>query len=293
MSSDRPHRAVEVPIYEVGGQRVAGFGIRLGAYLLDVIFLGIAMVVAVLLLGGAVAIGFSEGVGPLFLLLFGGVFFYRLICWTAWGATPGKMVLGLRIVSEDGEKIGFGKALLRFIGYFISEVIVYLGFIWIAIDRHNQGWHDKIAGTFVVHHQKEMLPAPVAQSVAVAAEAALAKTAPIPAAESRPDPESRIGTGVSQAKLVVIQGTDIGTEFVVRRSPITIGRAGSDNVQIVGDRHVSRGRVAMIFEGSSWKIEDHGARNPLQVNGNVVRAATLRNLDRVKLGETVLEFRID
>ena len=99
--------------------------------------------------------------------------------------------------------------------------------------------------------------------------------------------------GGLQATLVVVQGNDLGTEFVVRKSPITIGRARSDNVQIVGDTHVSRGKVAMIFDGGAWKIEDHGARNPLQVNGNVVRAAALRNLDRVKLGETVLEFRID
>jgi len=36
------------------------------------------------------------------------------------------------------------------VGYLISALIFYLGFIWIAFDRKKQGWHDKIAGTCVI-----------------------------------------------------------------------------------------------------------------------------------------------
>jgi len=36
------------------------------------------------------------------------------------------------------------------IGYWLSGAVFYLGFIWVAFDDKKQGWHDKIARTFVV-----------------------------------------------------------------------------------------------------------------------------------------------
>ena len=69
---------------------------------------------------------------------------------TARGATVGKRVFGLRVVTAEGQVPGFGRALLRHtIGYLISSIFL-LGFIWIAFDPQHQGWHDKIAGTYVV-----------------------------------------------------------------------------------------------------------------------------------------------
>jgi uncharacterized RDD family membrane protein YckC len=44
----------------------------------------------------------------------------------------------------------FGLAFLRWVGYIISAVVLYLGFVWIAFDAKKQGWHDKIAGTVVI-----------------------------------------------------------------------------------------------------------------------------------------------
>jgi len=72
----------------------------------------------------------------------------------AVGQTPGKMMLGLRVVQATGEPMTFGLAFLRWVGYLVSKIAVYLGFIWIAFDRRKQGWHDKIAGTVVVTDKK-------------------------------------------------------------------------------------------------------------------------------------------
>ena len=44
----------------------------------------------------------------------------------------------------------FGLAFLRWVGYILSGIFLYLGFLWIAWDGRKQGWHDKIAGTVVV-----------------------------------------------------------------------------------------------------------------------------------------------
>ncbi len=66
------------------------------------------------------------------------------------GKTPGKMLLGLQVVSIEGNHISFGTAFLRSVGYLVSSLIFCLGYIWIMFDNKKQGWHDKIAGTVVI-----------------------------------------------------------------------------------------------------------------------------------------------
>ena len=66
------------------------------------------------------------------------------------GRTPGKMLLGLQVVSVTGAPISFGTAFLRSVGYLVSGIVFCLGYLWIAFDRRKQGWHDKIAGTVVI-----------------------------------------------------------------------------------------------------------------------------------------------
>lgn len=66
------------------------------------------------------------------------------------GQTPGKALMNLRVIRDNGRNLTYGIAFLRWIGYQISRIPFYLGFIWIGIDGRKQGWHDKIAGTLVV-----------------------------------------------------------------------------------------------------------------------------------------------
>ncbi|MGD0274705.1 MAG: RDD family protein [Syntrophales bacterium] len=66
------------------------------------------------------------------------------------GQTPGKMFMGLRVVQQNGDPMTFGLAFLRWVGYIISGLCFYLGFLWILFDYRKQGWHDKIAGTVVI-----------------------------------------------------------------------------------------------------------------------------------------------
>jgi uncharacterized RDD family membrane protein YckC len=76
--------------------------------------------------------------------------FYFTYFHGAAGQTPGKMILGLKVVQSTGEQMTFGLAFLRWVGYIISAVVFYIGFVWIAFDAKKQGWHDKIAGTVVI-----------------------------------------------------------------------------------------------------------------------------------------------
>lgn len=76
---------------------------------------------------------------------------YYIFFWTLLGQTPGKMLLGVRIISLDGSSLTFWQALRRYIGYYLSALALYAGYWWVLIDNRRQGWHDKLAGTFVVY----------------------------------------------------------------------------------------------------------------------------------------------
>ncbi|MGA1797008.1 MAG: RDD family protein [bacterium] len=67
-----------------------------------------------------------------------------------FGQTPGKRLLHLKVIRTDGSPLGFIKAAERFIGYIISLLPLYVGFLMIAFSREKQGLHDLIAGTFVI-----------------------------------------------------------------------------------------------------------------------------------------------
>jgi len=79
-----------------------------------------------------------------------GVFYFVYFWAKNNGQTPGKKLMAIKIVKLDGSDLTVSNALIRYIGYFISSFVIYLGFFWILFDKKKQGWHDKIAGTVVV-----------------------------------------------------------------------------------------------------------------------------------------------
>ena len=119
---------------------IASVGQRLGAWLVDAV-VGILVGAAGLVLG----VGFIT-----FLVVIGYAVIYLWMVATK-GQSPGKMAVKIKIVRMDGSSLGFGGVLLReIIGKFVSGLVIYLGYIWILFDDKRQGWHDKIAGTYVV-----------------------------------------------------------------------------------------------------------------------------------------------
>lgn len=66
------------------------------------------------------------------------------------GRTFGKAILGVEVVMPDGGRVGYGRALVRAIGYYISAFFLYFGFLIALLDRRSQSLHDKMAGTVVV-----------------------------------------------------------------------------------------------------------------------------------------------
>ena len=81
---------------------------------------------------------------------------YFLIFWTAIGSTPGKLFMGLRIVYQNDLPPSFGRALLRFFGYWISAIPLFMGFLWVLVDPQRRGWHDRLAGTQVIYYWEQL-----------------------------------------------------------------------------------------------------------------------------------------
>jgi uncharacterized RDD family membrane protein YckC len=118
---------------------------RLGAFFLD------WLTVIVWLTVSGVLIGIS-GSGSKMILLIVAIGFpvYQVFC-LIHGTSPGKRLMGMKVVSGNGNAAGFLRMILReIVGKLISSLILSFGFIWILIDRYNQGWHDKLASTYVI-----------------------------------------------------------------------------------------------------------------------------------------------
>jgi len=78
---------------------------------------------------------------------------YFIGSWMAIGQTPGKSLMDLRIVRTDGGRLKLGNAVIRLFGYWVSALLFFMGFWWVLFDGRRQGWHDKLARTFVVYSE--------------------------------------------------------------------------------------------------------------------------------------------
>lgn len=131
----------------------AGFWSRVGATLIDTVIL---MIVSVPLLLAFYGTSYWENTsfvaGPAdFFISYVLPAVAVILLWIKLSATPGKMAIGATIVdARTGGKPTNGRFLIRYLGYFVSTIPLFLGLIWVGIDPRKQGWHDKMAGTVVV-----------------------------------------------------------------------------------------------------------------------------------------------
>lgn len=67
-----------------------------------------------------------------------------------YGGTFGKQLMDIKVIDEYGQRLTFKKSAVRNLSKILSQFVLSLGFIWILFDKERQGWHDKIAKTYVV-----------------------------------------------------------------------------------------------------------------------------------------------
>jgi uncharacterized RDD family membrane protein YckC len=132
----------------------AGFVTRLGAFVVDaaILTLGIRGTIWLLDVNFRVLRRFAPPVGLTTIVLLASplvVALYEIFFWRLRGQTPGKWLLGIRVVALGGGRVSVGRAIVRVLGYLVSALPIYLGFLWI-LGPDRRGFHDHLARTEVV-----------------------------------------------------------------------------------------------------------------------------------------------
>ncbi|MEU5161617.1 RDD family protein [Streptomyces sp. NPDC020875] len=130
-----------------GMPELAHWGLRVGAFLIDMLI----VLVPYIVLGtiGAVA---ESGI----LMLAGWVLMIGLMLGLkaqegSTGQTPGKKAAGIKLLRErDGQTVGFGMAVVRYLAHILDGLPCYVGYLWPLWDDKKQTFADKVCSTVVV-----------------------------------------------------------------------------------------------------------------------------------------------
>ncbi|HVL51437.1 MAG TPA: RDD family protein [Actinomycetota bacterium] len=141
-----------------GAVQYAGFWARFGALLIDSLLLGIVGAILGTIIGvvlgtaGATETAIRNLSSLLGFLL--GIAYYVGMESSTRQATFGKLALGLKVTDMAGARITMGTAAIRYVGRFLSALILFIGFIMVAFTPRKQALHDMIAKTLVVKQPK-------------------------------------------------------------------------------------------------------------------------------------------
>lgn len=171
----------------------ASFGKRFLAMLIDSLLIGVISSFSLFLFDYYVWASVSPFIG---------VIYYVLCEGSTSGATLGKKAMAIKVVNINSNSIGYGYALLRYIGKGISAFILGIGYLMAAFSETSQALHDKIASSYVV--DANYVPAYVPP--------------PVPPPPPAPQPQA------VQPQIVGIAGVYAGNLFPMNPNGIMMGR---------------------------------------------------------------------
>ncbi|MEU8579454.1 RDD family protein [Streptomyces abikoensis] len=156
-----PYYPPPMPPMGAGGpppQALAGQGARLGARILDGIFVVVLMIVPLLISGAIRAT--ADGAAPLasLVMIVGMIavfLLYEPLMLSKSGSTFGKRICGIRVARlSDGQNLSYGGALWRMFSSYLMGFVPLLGLLnilWCLWDSpYRQCLHDKAASSVVV-----------------------------------------------------------------------------------------------------------------------------------------------
>jgi uncharacterized RDD family membrane protein YckC len=136
-----------------GAMEYAGFWIRFGAQFLDQIILTVVTQMIGFVMGTAAGASGQPNIGLIgivFVINMAIIVSYDAFFLGKYGATPGKMACGLRVVTAEGEPISYGRAVGRHFAKYLSGMIFLIGYIMAAFDDERRALHDRICNTRVI-----------------------------------------------------------------------------------------------------------------------------------------------
>jgi uncharacterized RDD family membrane protein YckC len=133
-----------------------GFWIRVLAYIVDAFIIGAIRKIILLPLGISLlerpyaSPWFFAHIGELGAAGFVISLAYFVFFWVQYGATPGKMILKLKVVNPLGGPITVGQAICRYFAIILSWMTLGIGFIMAGIDDEKRALHDRLCDTRVI-----------------------------------------------------------------------------------------------------------------------------------------------
>jgi len=76
---------------------------------------------------------------------------YSVYFLVKFGATPGKMALGIKVIRADGGPIQVGQAIGRYFAHMLSGIILYIGYMMAGWDDQKRALHDRLVDTRVIY----------------------------------------------------------------------------------------------------------------------------------------------
>jgi len=143
----------------LSGVKYGGFWIRALALFIDGLIVSVVTipVFLLILLGSGGLRNFDPQNPPIALFGLGYLFVLAMICayhvWfvSAKGGTPGKLALGLQVVTVAGNRLSLAHAIGRFFAIMLSHFTFYIGFIIAGFDSEKRALHDHLCGTRVIY----------------------------------------------------------------------------------------------------------------------------------------------
>ena len=138
----------------------AGFGIRFGATFIDgiitsiinyAVFIPLFKVPLTPVPNATFMDTLIPEINSYFVVMQAFAFLFYVIPLGIWGATPGKMICGLKVVRSNGNPISWGTAIGRYFGNLVSTYTLFIGYLMVAFDKEqHRALHDRICDTRVI-----------------------------------------------------------------------------------------------------------------------------------------------
>jgi uncharacterized RDD family membrane protein YckC len=78
-------------------------------------------------------------------------FLYEVIMIRYYGATVGKMAIGVKVIRTDGSNVSWGVSIGRYFMKIVSGMILAIGYIMAGFDDEKRALHDRVCDTRVVY----------------------------------------------------------------------------------------------------------------------------------------------
>lgn len=142
-------------IEKIKDDKFASFGLRLIAFLLDLIIGSIIAVIVFFVFSHLLNLLTLLGGELYFIVMSGLIIAYWWIYFTLLETSPkqatyGKRIVGLKVVDINGGKLDIWQATARFFMKSLSALILGIGFLQIIFSPKNQSLHDKLIKTYVI-----------------------------------------------------------------------------------------------------------------------------------------------